>query len=348
MTWAASHRLLPDGRRLHLQHGPIDIIAEAQGAPDEVARAYEQAVARFATVLCELTAELPVLRTAVQAGECPLRGAIARRMWRAVRPFAVDIVEPVSRTPHFVTPMAAVAGAVAESVLASMVAGRDLARAYVNNGGDIALHLSPGADAFRLAIVVDPQHPASPGTVEIAEASDVRGIATSGWRGRSFSLGVADSVTVFDRSAAQADVAATMIANAVDLPGHPAVIRKPAAALAPDSDLGERCVTVEVGILSRAEIYEALARGEALAEELLRTGLASGASLVVKNVARLVGTPPPLHRATRDSAFPGHREARLGNLRMRSCINAGLGPFTLLGERSLVEGQDSPNGRNVA
>lgn len=343
MTWAASHRLLPDGRRLHLQHGPIDIIAEAQGAPDEVARAYRQAVARFATVLVELTAELPLLRAPVGAGECPLQGAIARRMWSAVRPFAVDTVEP-----HFVTPMAAVAGAVAESVLASMVAGRDLARAYVNNGGDIALHLSPGAGAFRLAIVVDPQHPASPGGVEIAEASDVRGIATSGWRGRSFSLGIADSVTVFAPSAAQADVAATMIANAVDLPGHSAVTRKPAAALAPDSDLGERCVTVEVGILSRAEIDEALARGEALAEELVRAGLASGALLVVKNVARLVGTPPPLHRATRDTAFPGHPEERSDILRMRSCINAGLGPFTLLGERSLVEDQDSPNGRNVA
>ncbi|HSP24538.1 MAG TPA: UPF0280 family protein, partial [Saliniramus sp.] len=247
MTWDAGHRLLADGRRLHLQHGPIDIIAEAHGAPDEVARAYEQAVARFATVLTELTAELPLLRAPVRAGECPLNGSIARRMWSVARPCALDLAEPV-----FVTPMAAVAGAVAEAVLASMVEGRDLARAYANNGGDIALHLSPGAEAFRLAIVVDPQRPASPGTAVIAPETQVRGIATSGWRGRSFSLGIADSVTVFARDAAQADVAATMIANAVDLPRHPAVIREPAAALAPDSDLGERLVTVEVGMLSHA------------------------------------------------------------------------------------------------
>jgi uncharacterized protein len=298
MTWDASHRLLADGRRLHLQHGPIDIIAEAHGARVEVARAYEQAVTRFATVLTELTAELPLLRTAVQVGECPPQGAIARRMWSVARPYAVDIVEP-----RFVTPMAAVAGAVAEAVLASLVKGRDLARAYVNNGGDIALHLSPGADPFRLAIIVDPQRPASPGTVEIAPETQVRGIATSGWRGRSFSLGIADSVTVFAGSAAQADVAATMIANAVDLPNHPAVIRERATALAPDSDLGERLVTVEVGMLSRPEIDEALAHGEALAAELVRAGLASGALLVVKHVARMVGQLPPLQRADRDAGY---------------------------------------------
>ena len=49
----------------------------------------------------------------------------------------------------------------------------------------------------------------------------MRGIATSGWRGRSFSLGIADAVTVLAATAAEADAAATMIANAVDLPGHP-------------------------------------------------------------------------------------------------------------------------------
>ena len=51
----------------------------------------------------------------------------------------------------------------------------------------------------------------------------MRGVATSGWRGRSFSLGIADAVTVLARTGAAADAAATIIANAVDLPGHPAV-----------------------------------------------------------------------------------------------------------------------------
>ena len=42
--------------------------------------------------------------------------------------------------------------------------------------------------------------------------SPVRGVATSGWRGRSHSLGIADSVTVLAATAAMADAAATVIA----------------------------------------------------------------------------------------------------------------------------------------
>ena len=80
----------------------------------------------------------------------------------------------------------------------------------------------------------------------------MRGVATSGWRGRSFSLGIADAVTVFAGTAAVADAAATLIANAVDLPGHPAFARAPARRCDPQSDLGERLVTVDVGPLARS------------------------------------------------------------------------------------------------
>ena len=81
----------------------------------------------------------------------------------------------------------------------------------------------------------------------------VRGIATSGWRGRSFSLGIADAVTVLAATAAKADAAATIIANAVDLPNHAAITRVPAREIAPDNDLGERLVTRAVGISARTK-----------------------------------------------------------------------------------------------
>ena len=119
--------------------------------------------------------------------------------------------------------MAAVAGAVADEICAAMAAAGDLDRAYVNDGGDIALHLTPGT-AITAAIAA---RAGLPDRVTIAHADPVRGIATSGWRGRSFSLGIADAVTVLARTAAEADAAATLIANAVDLPGHPAVARAP-------------------------------------------------------------------------------------------------------------------------
>jgi len=293
----ATHRLLPDGKRLHLQHGPIDLIVTAEGMPDAVRAAYGRAVARFDTILTELVAEVPALRASVgAAGPCPrsghLSGAIARRMWDAAWPYRAG----------FVTPMAAVAGAVAEAVLEAMIGGgAPLVRAAVNNGGDIALWLAPDAPPWRIGVVVDPAQPASPGAVEVGPDSPVRGIATSGRHGRSLSLGIADSVTVLAPTAAAADVAATLIGNAVDLPRHPAIRRTPANALYPDSDLGNRPVTVAVGPLSPEAVASALDAGAAFAAHCLDRGLISGAVMVLQGLVRVTGDPglscgpPPTH-----------------------------------------------------
>jgi hypothetical protein len=133
------------------------------------------------------------------------------------------------------------------------------------------------------------------GTTTLDWASPVRGIATSGWRGRSFSLGIADAVTVLADRAAAADAAATIIANAVDLPGHPRVTRVPACTLAPDSDLGSRLVTTAVGELSSAEAEEALAGGVRTAELLLRIGLIRSVALRLQGETRVVGSVNKSH-----------------------------------------------------
>ncbi len=289
--------ILPDRRRLHLQDGPIDLIVEAFGTPSEVRAAYAAAVARFATILDELCAELPALRTPLDPGRpCALDGAVARRMWAATAPFAADT---------FITPMAAVAGAVAEAILAAMKkAARDLSRAYVNNGGDIALHLGAGTE-FAVALIDRPDRPTQIGTATIRAADGVRGIATSGWRGRSFSFGIADAVTVLAASAPAADAAATAIANAIDLPDHPGIVRVSANELQPDSDLGARRVTREVPVLSFAEIDNALGRGIALAEQCLARGLIEAASLLLQGIARRTGLP-----ADRAATPPDRTESR--------------------------------------
>ncbi len=206
---------LPDGRRLHLQHGPIDLILEAWGGPAAVREAYERAIARFEGLLQELVDELTELRRAAPG---PLRGPVARAMAAAT----------AAHRPAFLTPMAAVAGAVADAICAAMAEGGGLERAYVNDGGDIALYLTPGT-TITAAIAA---RAGLPDRVRIGHADPVRGLATSGWRGRSFSLGIADAVTVLARSGAEADAAATLVANAVDLPGHPAIRRAPAVSLA--------------------------------------------------------------------------------------------------------------------
>lgn len=271
---------LPDGR-LHLHHGPIDLILSADGPG--AAGAEARAMARFHGLLEELVAELPALRSPAPQ---PLRGPVARVMAAAVAPFS----------PDFITPMAAVAGAVAEAVLAAMMAGGGVTRAYVNNGGDIALHLAPG-QRYDVAIAA---RPGQPDRITVRFEDPVRGIATSGWRGRSQSFGIADAVTVLARTAAMADAAATMIANAVDLPDHPAILRKPAVAVKADSDLGNRLVTTGVGCLSAADAAQALARGQAVAQAAHARGLIEGAALFLQSDMRLVGACPALESLNHD------------------------------------------------
>jgi len=277
MNAPPARAVLPGGGRRHFQHGPIDLVLEAFGDARETEAAYGQAWARFETILEELVAALPALRAPLDDAAPALLGPVARAMGHACAP----------HRDSFVTPMAAVAGAVAEAILAAMTEGRELEKAYVNNGGDIALHLAPGA-ALTTGLVTLGARPSFDGFSRIEATSPLRGIATSGWRGRSFSLGVADSVTVLARSAAEADVAATLIANAVDL-DDPSVRRQPANQLAPDSDLGAQSVTVAVGPLPPEKINLALARGLDRARGMARRGLIVDACLALQGETRVLG-----------------------------------------------------------
>jgi uncharacterized protein len=269
MTRVPQIRFLADSKRLHMQDGPIDLILEAHGTETSVRAAYDAAARRFTGLLDELCSELRELRKAADPAQCSLQGTVARRMHAAVAPFAVN---------QFITPMAAVAGAVAEEILGAMLHKAQLERAYVNNGGDIALHLADGQH-FSVGLADRPDRPGLMRTMIVNADDPVRGVATSGRHGRSFSLGIADAVTVLARTASQADAAATIIANAVDLPGHPAIVRCPAHDLQPDSDLGARLVTRDVGALSHDEIEGALEAGATCARRLLAAGWIEGAAL---------------------------------------------------------------------
>ncbi|MBT9369639.1 UPF0280 family protein [Rhizobium sp. CSW-27] len=290
---APAHAAYLDGHadgRLHLQHGPIDLVIGVDGGSSpEIersvrAKAFAAAHRRFRTILTELVCELPLLKSPVQPGSTAPQGAVARRMMAAVRPFAAD---------HFITPMAAVAGAVADEVLAAMLGelpANDLPlRIYVNNGGDIALHLA-GDRPFRVGMA----HEAGPalGDLSIGAADPVRGIATSGRGGRSLSMGIADSVTILARTAAQADAAATIVANAVDLPGHPAVQRRPARCVVDDSDLGEQLVVTAVGCLSVGDAAQALEDGARMARRLQERDLLHSAALFLDRASCIVDALP--------------------------------------------------------
>ena len=282
---------LPDGR-WHFQHGPIDLVMQVDGDALAVDLAMERAWQRFGDILPRLVAELPQLRQpAPPAATFPtlLNGPVARRMLHAVWPYRA----------RFITPMAAVAGAVADELMQEFSADRAVRRAFINNGGDIALHLTP-RQQYRVGLFADlgRVRPGAPLDSTSANALDadfcivyampVRGIATSGWRGRSFSLGIADSVTVLAVDAASADAAATMIANAVNAE-HPAIQRAPASSIKDDSDLGDLPVTVEVGILPASMVRQALLDGAAQAASLLRQDLIAGAVLTLQGQYRALG-----------------------------------------------------------
>ncbi len=260
--------LLADGRRLHLQDGPIDLIIEATGEPEAIRHAYDAAVRRFTGLLDALCAELTALRAPAGDNTPVLIHPVAQRMAAAVAPFADAM---------FITPMAAVAGAVADEVLKALVCP-GITRAYVNNGGDIALHLAQGA-TYTVGLVDRPDRPQLIGSAEITADSPVRGVATSGWRGRSFSLGIADAVTILAPTAVMADAAATVVANAVELPEHRGIVRVPARDIQPDNDLGDRRVTRDVPMLSATERTQALSAGLAVARDLMSRGLILSAAL---------------------------------------------------------------------
>lgn len=277
----ASCAMLEDGR-WHFQHGPIDLIIGIEGEPAAVQAALSRAWHRFTQVLAELVGELSLLRRPAGHGTSP-QGRVAARMVAACLPYASQV---------FVTPMAAVAGSVADELIAFFAAQPGIRRAYVNNGGDIALHIGPG-HAYRVGLFSDlgrvgRDAPDLDGAFEIGAAMPVRGIATSGWRGRSFSMGIADSVTVLAADAAQADVAATLVANLVYV-SHPAVRRAPADTLKDDTDLGSRLVTVDVGTLPGAVIEQALDLGAAYAQRLCDDGAIHGAVLMLQGAVRTVG-----------------------------------------------------------
>jgi ApbE superfamily uncharacterized protein (UPF0280 family) len=291
-TGAHAARLAED--RWHFQHGPIDLIIDLDSPEPIAATLVELAWERFQDILPGLVAELPALKRPASERR-RVNSPVAQRMLRACAPFAGH---------RFITPMAAVAGAVADELI-QIFDRPGVRRAAINNGGDIALRLEAGASlrigiCAQLNLLAQPEDSAirrggaraagvSPLDAAFTVRADmpVRGIATSGWRGRSFSLGVADSVTVLAQDAAGADAAATLIGNAVDC-DHPAIRRAPADALKDDTDLGDRLVTVDVPPLPPAAVAAALENGRAEAQRWLAAGAIHAAAIFLQGRMQLV------------------------------------------------------------
>ncbi|MBI5444924.1 MAG: UPF0280 family protein [Deltaproteobacteria bacterium] len=264
--------------RLRVERGPVSLIIAARWGGETRPALLEAAGRRTLEVLSELAE----YRTLVATDARRIRHAqalppVVGAMWEATLP----------HRERFLTPLIAVAGAVADSI-ANWLAAAGASWILVNNGGDVAIRLAAGESA---TVGVAARLGAPPSARFRVTASDsVGGVATSGFGGRSFTLGIADAVTVVGESGAAADAAATLVANDVDVESR-SVERVLAGGVDPETDLRGLRVTRSVGPLSAAEVARALDRGGATAADFLERGLIRGALLFLRGERRLVGFP---------------------------------------------------------
>jgi ApbE superfamily uncharacterized protein (UPF0280 family) len=278
MAWrrALNAHSLPDGR-LSLQDGPIHLVVGVEGTPAGVRAGQAAAGQRLLGLMPALGEEWAMLRQALREPMPSFRHPVAQRMAEACWPHRLEQLSP----------MTALAGAVAEYVLEGVSMQPGVQAAHVNHGGDIAIHLA-GRASLRVGLCGDLASGRPDGLVLLRAGDGVGGVVTSGWAGGRHSRGIADAVTVLAARAADADAAAMMIANAVDAE-HPAIIRRPANSLDPDSDLAALPVTVEVRALPKMLVLLALERGARVAERLAGRGLIRAALLRLQGESITVG-----------------------------------------------------------
>ncbi|MDC0227216.1 hypothetical protein OAK51_01830 [Alphaproteobacteria bacterium] len=253
-----------EDNRLFLRHGPINIVLEAIGIDKDLA--YQNVKEYFETLLEQFVLDMELLKKEV---------VFNRKFNNKISQSMQDATERYS--PAFITPMAAVAGSVADNILRVLINNKNLDKAYVNNGGDISFYLNKN-QIMKASLAAIPNMIA-----EIKYKDKSRGIATSGWRGKSFSRGIADSVTVLADNAAMADAAATMIGNAVDIHNHPKIKKRPANEIYEDSDLKNLLITVEVENLTKVEIKEALKNGYQTALQYVQKDMINTALIQLSN-----------------------------------------------------------------
>lgn len=251
--------------------GPSTVFIKARNKGRELSLDRSFLEGELKAILGELREVLPVLkRKASMVKNMRALPEVARRMVEAAK--AVDGLS--------LTPMAAVAGAVADLLLERILCEYELDFLFVNNGGDISVYSKDGA-GFRIALAEI--HAGALRQVFWVSGLERVGVATSGLGGRSFTLGICDSVTVFAESGALSDAAATFICNASFLGPGCAETAK-AKELDPLSDLEEEEVVLSRRRLKEEEIREALKRGKEAALSLKGRGVILEAFLCLEDL----------------------------------------------------------------
>jgi ApbE superfamily uncharacterized protein (UPF0280 family) len=255
---------------LYVEQGPSSLVISAKRWKDDREPDGTEILKLVTRLQREIKATLPILKLkagrVVNSKHLPW---VARSMVEAARLISASEL----------TAMSAVAGAVSDQIKAYLVS-RGFDWAVVNNGGDIAAY-SALNQPFSIGIgPLDAK--GGDRSLRLKGPFDL-GIATSGVGGRSFTLGVADFVTVIAENAAIADAAATFICNHTRI-NAPQIEEAVSELLDPETDIPGEMVTVRVGDLARKEIESALQKGLSAATDLKQRGRIMEAVISVKGV----------------------------------------------------------------
>jgi ApbE superfamily uncharacterized protein (UPF0280 family) len=245
------YKVILDGK-MFLEIGPASlvIIGEKDGEPYEFQK--EKLVQKVKSILGEIREFLPVLKQkAYKIKNTKHMPDVPRKMVEAVK--AIDEAS--------LTPMAAVAGAVADAIK-KFLKNEGLDLVSVNNGGDISIFNKKGR-CLKIDIGDIHTGESSPYMLNIEQLIDF-GLATSGFGGRSFTLGLADSVTVIAATGAVADAAATFICNCTNTESDQ-VVRQKASEIDSLTDIPDDNVTIIIGQLNDRDILKALDNGLSIA-----------------------------------------------------------------------------------
>jgi len=186
-----------------------------------------------------------------------------------------------------VTPLIGVAGAIADEIADFVFNNDGVSKVIVNNGGDIAIRLR-GEEKVKVGIKTDVCSERWAYVLDVDSDSNIGGVATSGFGGRSFTKGIASAAVVFASDASFADVTATLLGNATNV-DSPLIERQLAEDIYPDTDIPGHWVTTKVGSIGQSEIEEAVENGLAKAREFRNRGLIFGALIALGQEVRITG-----------------------------------------------------------
>jgi len=233
---------------MFLEIGPASLVILGEKDGESYVFQKNKLVEKVEDILHEIREFLPVLKQeAHKIKNTKHMSNVPKKMVEAVK-----IIDEMS-----LTPMAAVAGSVSDA-LKEFLKNEGLDLISVNNGGDISIFNKNGRE-LKIDIGDIRTGESSLNSLIIDQITDY-GLATSGFGGRSFTLGLADSVTVIAATGALADAAATFICNCTNMETDQ-VIRRKASEIDPLTDIPDYEVTIKINGLNSFDIMKSLENG---------------------------------------------------------------------------------------